>query len=255
LNTFPKTNTGFVQNKSTSDAIRNLTEQIYTNLDNKDHTLTIFLDLKKAFDTVNHNILLTKLTNFGIRGTPLSWFQSFLNDRTHRVMIGDNVSNSKTINIGVPQGSILGPLLFLLYINDFPCDDSKFNIILYADDTTLVFKHKNIADLIRNANAQLKLIYSWLLSNRLTLNYGKTYPMIISNRISSNDIVPKIVINRIRFNFSETVKYLGVYIDKELTFRDHIKNIAGKISKTTGIFFINYATIYHFLHLSDFITV
>ena len=93
--------------------------------------------------------------------------------------------------------------------------------MLYADDTTLVIKYKNIVNLIRNA--QLKLIYSWLLTNRLTLNYGKTYPMLISNRLSSNDLVPKIVINHKKFNFSETVKYLGVYIDKELKFRDHIK--------------------------------
>ena len=202
---------GFQRKISTCDAVTNLTEQIYENLDNKDHTIAIFLDLKKAFDTVNHDILIRKLQNFGCRGTPLNWFQNFLCDRTHCVKIDDAKSDVRTVNIGVPQGSILGPLLFLLYINDFPTDNN-YKIVLYADDTTLIFKHKNLKELIKTINISLKHIYSWLVTNRLSLNYDKTYPMLFSNRVPKNFRIPKIMLNRIHLKLVDSVKYLGVII-------------------------------------------
>lgn len=228
---------GFQRKISTSDAVTNLTEQIYQNLDNKDHTIAIFLDLKKAFDTVNHDILLRKLNTYGVRGAQLDWFRSFLQDRTHCVKIDDIKSDYKTVNIGVPQGSILGPLLFLLYINDFPTNDNQYNIVLYADDTTLVFKHKNLKELIKIINRNLKLIYSWLVANRLTLNYDKTYPMIFSNRIPRNTVIPRIIINRKHLKLSEKVKYLGVLFDPKLNFKYHIAHISNKISKSIGILY------------------
>ena len=227
---------GFQRKISTSDAITDLTEQIYKNLDDKEHTIAIFLDLKKAFDTVNHDILIRKLQNYGCRGIPLNWFHSFLRDRKQCVKIGDAISEMKTVNIGVAQGSILGPLLFLLYINDFPVDNN-YKIVLYADDTTLIFKHKNLNELIRTINISMKRIYSWLVTNRLSLNYDKTYPMLFSNRIPNNYKVPKIMLNRKHLKLVDTVKYLGVVFDNKLSFKDHITHITNKISKTIGIFY------------------
>ena len=131
---------GFQKNKSTSLAILNLYNELITAIENKKLLCCIFLDLAKAFDTVDHYILLNKLDRYGIRGTALDWFKSYLTDRTQKVSINGHLSDSRNIKSGVPQGSGLGPLLFLLYINDMPSASKLFKFHLFADDTSLFFR-------------------------------------------------------------------------------------------------------------------
>ena len=173
---------GFLKGKSTIDAFISLTEYIYTCLNSKEHCIGIFIDLKKAFDTVNHAILLSKLNQYGVRGLPLQWLASYLRDRRQCVTINGYCSSEKTLNVGVPQGSILGPVLFLIYINDLPNVASRFWPILYADDTTLLINDADYVKLKETINSELPKICEWCLANRLTLSMDKTYAMLFTNR-------------------------------------------------------------------------
>ena len=129
---------GFRKLHSTELAAIELTDKIYTSLDNKKQPLAIFLDLSKAFDTIDHSILLYKLHYYGVKGTALNWFKRYLTNRSQQVEFNDTISSSKKIETGVPQGSILGPLLFIIYMNDISKVTDKFHFTLYADDTSLL---------------------------------------------------------------------------------------------------------------------
>ena len=227
---------GFLKNKSTCDALINLTELIYDGLDNRDYILNILIDLSKAFDTVNHSILIDKLFIYGIRGLPLMWLKSYLKDRKQYVGIGDSASSLKTLNLGVPQGSILGPLLFLIYINDLPSVSEVLSPTLFADDTTLTIAHPNYDELVEKVNYELKPIISWTQANRLTVNVNKTEMILITNRSQTNTD-DQIILNDEFLKFNESVMFLGVKIDRGLTFSSHISYITNKLSKSTGIFY------------------
>ena len=134
---------GFKQNCFTSNAVRQLYDELCDNMDNNKHTCAIFLDLKKAFDTVNHGIFMKKLEKYGVRGLPVKLFQSYLSDRTQYTMINKVKSNVHPVTCGVPQGSTFGPLFFLIYINDMPTV-SNFNVKLFADDTVLTLIDTNV---------------------------------------------------------------------------------------------------------------
>ena len=127
---------GFQKGKSTSHSLIEIVEEIRSCMENKNYGCGIFIDLKKAFDTVNHDILLNKLEHYGIRGTSLDWFRSYLKNRSQYVHCNGIDSDIKNITCGVPQGSVLGPLLFLLYINDLPNISTKLSFYLFADDNT-----------------------------------------------------------------------------------------------------------------------
>jgi retron-type reverse transcriptase len=133
-------------------AIIKLIDQISEEIDNKNYTIGIFIDLSKAFDTINHTILLDKLNLYGVRGIAHDWFNSYLKHRQQFVQIGDSKSELLTITCGVPQGSILGPLLLLLYINDFVNVSKLGNTIMSADDTNLFFKDKSLSNLVKIIN-------------------------------------------------------------------------------------------------------
>ena len=153
--------------------------------ENKMNTLGIFLDFSKAFDTINHEILLKKLHHYGIRGMVYNWFKSYLIGRSQQVDYNSHISNIRTISSSVPQGSILGPLLFIIYVNDFP-NCLKFNSSLsFADDTTVIFFAKNRNFLLQKGNKELKNIDNWLISNKLSLNIKKTKYMIFSTSSSN----------------------------------------------------------------------
>ena len=135
----------------------------------------IFIDLKKAFDTVDHSILLQKLNQYGIRGTVNRWFASYLVGRQQTTQIGvKNISKKEVILSGVPQGSVLGPLLFLIYINDISNSSNRFKFYLFADDTNLLHADKNLKLLETIVNAELCNIYDWLIANKLSLNIKKS---------------------------------------------------------------------------------
>ena len=227
---------GFRKFKSTRDAILHLTEFLYQALNNKEFTLNIFIDYSRAFDTLNHKILLRKLEWYGIRGKALDLIRSYLADRRQVVRIGDSFSGHKVINIGVPQGSIMGPLLFLIYINDLPNVSQLFHPVLFADDTTLSIRHSNLNQLILICNRELELFHDWSVSNRLSINLGKTKCMIITTK-HLPDYINDITLNNIAISIVNEHRFLGIQIDQNLKFNNHIDHICKKVSKSIGILF------------------
>lgn len=149
---------GFRKGFSTEQAILEITDSLDTAIDNKQITCGIFLDFSKAFDTVNHNILLSKLYAYGIRGIPYNWFESYLHQHTQCIKIGDTRSSLDTIICGIPQGSTLGPLLFLFYINDLPNSSSKFSFRIFADDTNMFFSSNSSSELESFVNNELEQV-------------------------------------------------------------------------------------------------
>ena len=227
---------GFQCGKSTCDALIHLTEIIYRALNDKNNLLTVMIDFKKAFDTVNHQILLKKLECYGIRATQLKWFSSYLFNRRCYVEIDKIKSSVECMNIGVPQGSILGPILFLFYINDISSVSNIFSTTLFADDTTISISDPSFNNLINSSNHELSNLSTWTLQNRLTLNVNKTVSLYFSNKKTLN-IDQQIVLGGEIVKNVDSAKFLGVYLDSNLNFVPHIKYICGKISKHLGILF------------------
>ena len=224
---------GFKVGCSTSDAIVEFLDCIYTALNNKMIAMPVYLDFSKAFDTVNHNILCIKLQHYGIRGTSLNWFKSYLANRKQYINIHGCNSSESTINLGVPQGSILGPALFLIYINDMYNSSPDLKFIHFADDTTIFATSNNERVLYETINKGLSAVNKWLKVNRLSLNIKKTKYMLITNSNITGAY-------RIRFQNrtikrTDTIKFLGIMLDDKLSFKDHISYVTGKLSRSTGI--------------------
>ena len=173
---------GFRTGHSTAHAILQLIDQITRAIDTKEITVGVFLDLSKAFDTVNHNILLHKLHHYGIRNTAQKWFRSYMENRKQYVRFNNTDSEFRGVKCGVPQGSILGPLLFLIYINDLPNANKTLYKILFADDTNLFYSHKNLTHAMQTVNNELNKTSQWLNSNRLSLNVTKTHFMLFKTQ-------------------------------------------------------------------------
>ncbi len=170
---------GFRSNHSTYMAIIDLVDKITNAVEKNESTLGIFLDLSKAFDTIDHKILLYRLEYYGVRGIVLEWIKSYIQNRKQFVRYQTCDSDYKHIKYGVPQGSILGPLLFILYINDITSTTSLFEMILFADDTTLLYSHPNISSKINCINKELCEISNWFKANKLSVNANKTNNMIL----------------------------------------------------------------------------
>ena len=164
------------------DCLVDLIEEISTSLGQGDYAVSIFLDLSKALDSINHSILLSKLSFYGIQNPHIDCFKLYLNKRKQRVFVNGNISDTMPISSGVPQGSILGPLLFLIYINDFSETSDIFSMRLFADDPSLTASAKNIDELLLKINKELPNIYDWLCAIRLTLNLRKTKYLIFQPR-------------------------------------------------------------------------
>ena len=156
------------------------TDDWYNSLDAAKYAGVIFVDLKTAFDTVDHQILIQKLAHYGIRSSELIWFKSYLSNRSQFTRVNGVDSKVQNIGIGVPQGSCLGPLLFLLYINDLPKTINNANVYMYADDTSLSYQNHSMRQLNRVLNQDLKALHKWLRGNKLSLNVAKTQSMVIS---------------------------------------------------------------------------
>ncbi|NQX84229.1 MAG: reverse transcriptase family protein, partial [Mycoplasmataceae bacterium] len=199
--------------------------------------LSIFLDLKKAFDTVNHDILLKKLEYYGIQGCENTWFQNYLSGRTQFVDINGVASNPLDISCGVPQGSILGPILFLIYINDLP-NVVEFLTLLFADDTTFQYTHSDIKTLFEQTNTQLALASEWFSANKLTLHAQKTkYMVFLPTGGKTDDLnnykikLGDTILERVGTGCKDnSIKFVGLYIDDKLRWDDQLKNVRKKLN-------------------------
>ena len=239
-----KSQYGFREKHSTELAAMEVTDKIFQDVDKKKLPLAIFLDFSKAFDTIDHRILLDKLAYYGITGTALNWFRSYLKDRSQFVQYKDKSSCKSTITTGVPQGSILGPLLFIIYINDIAKVTNKFKFTIYADDTTLLepictFSPNNNAlnskDIAQNINAELKLIVEWLALNKLSLNVKKTKMMLFHYKQRNvSKVLPMLEINGIPIERVKEFNFLGINLDENMTWKSHVKKVACKIACTVG---------------------
>ena len=227
---------GFQRGLSTSDAIDHLTEYIYKNLNDKKSIINVLVDLRKAFDTVDIELLLKKLGSYGIRGVQLDWIRSFLTNRQQFVCVASNSSSKRPVNIGVPQGSILGPIFFLIFINDLPKCCKKLHPTLFADDTTLSIANKSYTNIIPELNNELLQVFNWTITNKLTINISKTELMIFSN-LNVNFSDDQIALGGENLRFTECSRFLGLEIDRKLNFSNHTAYILGKLSKQTGIFY------------------
>ena len=234
---------GFRKHHSTELAAIELTDKIFDNLDKKKIPLAVFIDLSKAFDTIDHNILLSKLQHYGIKGVALNWFQSYLTDRTQYVQYKDQTSTEKTITTGVPQGSILGPLLFIIYVNDIAKITKNFHFLIYADDTTLIepictfipSSQMNANTLSDAINLELCKVVEWMALNKLSLNAKKTKTMLFHYRQRKvANLKPKLKINNIDIEMVKKFNFLGITIDENMTWKAHTQKVACRLAQTIG---------------------
>lgn len=241
---------GFRKGRSTEDAVSLLTSVVASKLDNKQRCVAVFLDLARAFDTVSVPILLEKLNRLGFRGIASDWFKSYLQERRQCVRIGSVFSSTQSINFGLPQGSILGPTLFNIYINDIhsmPIENAE--VICYADDTAIVFHGPSWENALDYAERGMSRIYSWLQRNLLTLNAKKT--VFLCFHITAASAPPSALTLKLHKSScsgydntlcgceslyrSNVIKYLGVFLDENLNFKTHAIALSSRVRKVIGI--------------------
>jgi len=239
-NFFSTNQYGFLEGRSTEMVLLEFSKFIYNSIDNNQHTVAIFLDIKKAFDNVNHSLLIFKLENAGFRGPILKWLNSYLSNRTQRVKVGDCLSEFCVTNCGVPQGSILGPLFFLIYINDFCKLDIYGKMLTFADDTVLLYSNSDLNTLLQQINSDLIKIEKWFVSNYLTLNLNKTKYIHFNLRNTDLNLNLKYHTSSCYNNTDnscnchtlqsvKSIKYLGLYIDHNLKWKTHINELSKKL--------------------------
>ena len=228
---------GFRDKHSTEFAAVELVDRVMEQLDKGNCAISIFMDLSKAFDTLDHKILLQKLRYYGLQNTPLRWFDSYLTGRLQYVEVNGACSDSLPITTGVPQGSILGPLLFIIYMNDIPNSSSEVNFILYADDTS-IFTSIDLSNIQNSVdiNNELHKVSTWLRCNKLSLNISKTKFMFFHHHKKNiRGKVPEIKINNTDIARVQNFNFLGININENLSWKSHCDFLAGKLSKVAGI--------------------
>ena len=227
---------GFRANYSTNHAIISLTEHIRELLDKGNYVCGVFVDLEKAFDTVHHDILCDKIKAYGLRGNVNDLLKSYLSNRKQYVSINGFDSDQRNVTCGVPQGSSLGPLLFLIYINDFYLCLSQASCGHFADDTFIIYNSKKAKTIETVVNTELKEVIKWLRLNKLSLNAGKTELIFFHSSRHTLDY-DKVFINfnGVRLVPVDYIKYLGMLIDKNLNWKYHVNNLCKQLSRANGV--------------------
>ncbi len=242
---------GFQRGLSTEHNLLHVTNFISNALNNGNFCVGVFLDLRKAFDVCSHEILLKKLKKFGINGTTLGWFKSYLANRKQKVEVNGNLSMESVINISVLQGTTLGPILFLCYINDI-FTATSLATFLFADDTSCLAEHNDLNTLINYVNCELQKLSNWFDSNKMAVNISKTKYIIFRTKGKKILNPPKILFNTNELNTPEDpslifelervfsthpnpihreYKLLGVYFDEYLNFDKHVKTVCAKLTR------------------------
>ena len=241
---------GFLKDRSTNHAIVKMINFISNSINRGDHVVGIFLDAMKAFNSVNHEILFGKLENAGIRGIALDWFKSYLSGRNQKVKVGEFWSNLENINISVLQGSILGVILFIVFINDLSRATDNALAVLFADDDSSFIAHNNLNELNRIANIELSKICTWFSANKLALHPMKSKCILFKSPYD-NQVVNQpnfsLFMNMNDYNESDdnkiktlksipndeesSIKVLGILLDQNLNLNDHIKSLHAKLSR------------------------
>ncbi len=238
---------GFRTDHSTYMAVLDFVSTITKAIDDNMYTMSIFMDLSKAFDTIDHGILLQKLYHYGFRGVSNDWFCNYLSNRKQFVVYNSTKSPTEDVSCGVPQGSILGPLLFILYMNDI-CNTSKIlNMILFADDTTVFYSNKNLSILCSTMNTELKEISNWFKANKLSLNASKTNLMYLGTSKQTGSIKESsdhnIYLDGCKLNRVQDAKFLGITIDENLSWKKHVDSVCKTCSRNIGVL----SKVKHFL--------
>ena len=229
---------GFRTNHSTYMAVLDFVDEISKAIDNDMYTVGIFMDLSKAFDTIDHGILLQKLYHYGFRGVSNEWFCNYLNNRKQFVQFNSAKSTTEGISCGVPQGSILGPLLFILYMNDICYTSKLLNTILFADDTTVFYSHKNLPVLCDIMNNELKEVCNWFKANKLSLNAKKTNLMFMGTSKQTSSIDNEnvnIYLDGCKLSRAQDAKFLGIIIDENLLWKKQVDAICKTCSRNIGV--------------------
>ena len=226
---------GFRSNRSTSLAVMDFVENIATAVDKKHHTVGVFIDLCKAFDTIDHSLLLQKLERYGIRGVSQQWLRSYLSNRFQYVEINKTKSHFRRVTCGVPQGSVLGPKLFILYLNDICTVSTKLKFVMFADDTNVYCSGEDLKEVLRTVEVELFQLKKWFDINKLSLNEKKTKFMVFSGARTNCEV--KLKLNQVEIDRVYETKFLGVIIDHKLCWKPHIEYIKRKISKSIAILY------------------
>ena len=234
-----KSQYGFRHKHSCEHGVTKLVGEIYKGMENNKHTMAIFIDLSKAFDTVSHDLLLKKLLLYGIHGLALNWFSSNLSNSSMQVKCSKSTSstvqyfNTHKVKIGTPQGSCLGPLLFLIFCNHIYLNLHLCNGILFADDTTIYKSHGHLEYLQWSIIHDMTILLDWFKANHLSMNANKTVGKFFSKNKQIN--IYTIKIDNISIKFVEHTKFLGIWLDRKLTLNEHISRVVQKLCKSLNL--------------------